>query len=204
MHSHAKTLCAIILAATATGCGSGSNSGPVRLTPQTQQSHKSQPKKFPYHKNSTFETKDGAQYDFNMFVYKNGAVLIDQRQQNMGPLIFSEPSPASGYVNVSPGDYFVLTDRVQENTRIWRYAILHPYTNEVWFEDLAGGTYAVQYTLPSATGVINVGFGAFGFTVNGWNERLSIDLNGDGLLDGESTPIIKKDGTKLFEKDLLQ
>ncbi len=149
----------------------------------------------------SFENREGKTYKVDFL--DNSSVL--KYGDDDDDLEFIEAGSLAGRQNytVSRNDFFVLTDQNNEKgfTRIYKYDSIDTSNKLVTFSDLSGGSVDRSYTgtpvnsTSAANGELIVSGKAFKFYVAGAPDyNLSLDLNGDGTVNGGEANVVVKGG----------
>lgn len=102
-------------------------------------------------------------------------------------------------------EYIVMTDPVNQFTHIMEYSGVDDANKELWFWDMS--SYAVMripYDPATNTAQLPIANINRKIVFDPLTKNISVDQNGDGVFNGEQSPIIYYDGKVLLEEDLLK
>ncbi len=108
-------------------------------------------------------------------------------------------------LKISPEEYFVMTDPANQFTHIAEYSGVDDANNELWFWDMS--SYIVvrlPYDPATNTAQLNVANINRKIVFDPLTKKIAVDQNGDGVFNGEQSPIVYYDGEVLLEEDLLK
>ncbi len=147
--------------------------------------------------NLRFTNQDGQSFVVP-FVSKQGTFKLGNANQ---ALVFVESAGDTTF-NINLNDYFMLTNSndKQGKTYVLKYSTIDTTNHVLQFENLAGGTLQVPYTVVTTTGLAGVAtlrVGSINANVSiasNSGNQLAIDNNGNGLFASNAIDIVTKDG----------
>lgn len=110
-----------------------------------------------------------------------------------------------GDFSVKLYEYLVMTDSVNQFTHVLEYSGVDDTNKELWFWDMSSyQVMRIPYDPATNTAYVNIANIARKINFNPVTKNISVDQNGDGVFNGEQSPIVYYDDKVLLEEDLLR